>query len=409
MQSALFLRVWRRLAEPRWTARWRVGGPGAGAPSDGDAAIAAVMVGDDTCSAVRLERRAGSARLHLTQAGSGGIDQLRLWQAAGWFKDAQVVLVLGSGERHFLTLDRPELPPEELALAARYPLAEALETDAELLLATATPMPQTNEALRPQMLAVAAHLGPVREQLARLSAAGIRARHIDIADSALRGMVMLQGKAEEGCVALSFVGGDICIGLIWQHQFCALRALALPPRTPNDEADFEEQLALHIQRTADHFERQATRLSVRSVLASMPSLPETVRRAVLSALPLAAHTFDLAALLAVDREAAQACEGHNDLTALAAVAAARMLEPLAEEAAAQARAAEDTANETLLASGYEPLGLAPLSMLPTASPATLSQSAIDQAALLSRGAPGGAAADFRSRSGEPGMALEDRP
>ena len=416
MQSAPFLRVLRRLALPRWLARGRLGGAGGNSGAqidgDGDAALVALRVGL-FCAAVRLERRAGSARLHLTHAGAGGPEQLRQWKAAGWFDDAQVVLVLGSEERHFLTLDRPELPPEELALAARYPLAEALETDAELLLATATPMPQTNDALRPQMLAVAAHLGPVREQLAQLSAAGIRVRHIDIADTALRGMVMLQGPTEEGCVALAFVGADICIGLIWQHQFCALRALALPPRTPRDEAEFEEQLALHIQRTADHFERQATRLAVRSVLASMPSLTEEARRTVLSALPLPARTFELESVLDVNASAAGACQGNNDLTALVGVAAARLLEPMAVQAAARAQAREAAARDAEIAGGFEPLGLTPMAAADPAglSPAALSQTTIEQAAFGSRGAGGFADTEQgpAARGDGADMELERRP
>ncbi len=385
--------------------------------SDGDAAVVAVMVGA-TCAAVRLDRRAGSARLQLTQAGSGSTEQLRQWKAAGWFQGAQTVLVLGNEERHFLTLDRPELPPEELALAARYPLAEALETEAEALLATATPMPLTNDALRPQMLAVAAHLGPVREQLALLAAAGIRVKHIDIADSALRGMVMLQGQADEGCVALALVGADICIGLIWQHQFCALRALALPPRTPGDDAEFEEQLALHIQRTADHFERQATRLAVRSVLASMPSLGDEARRNVLSALPLTARTFDLQSALAVDEAAARACQGNNDLTALVGVAAARLLEPLAEQASARAQAQEEAARAAEVAGGFEPLGLTPMTPVSLLSPATLSQDVIDRAATGARLFAEGHNADSdqgrtvqrsTQHGGASDMELEDRP
>ena len=412
MQPALFLRALRHLALPRWAARWRVRGanPLAAAAQDGDAAVVAVMVGA-TCAAVRLDRCAGSARLQLTHAGSGSTDLLRQWNAAGWFHDAQTVLVLGDEERHFLTLDRPELPPEELALAARYPLAEALETDAETLLVTATPMPLTNDALRPQMLAVAAHLGPVREQLAQLAAAGIRAQHIDIADSALRGMVMLQEQAEEGCVALALVGADICIGLIWQHQFCALRALALPPRTPNDDAEFEEQLALHIQRTADHFERQATRLAVRSVLASMPSLGEAARRNVLSALPLPARSFDLESVLAVDQAAALACQGINNLTALVGVAAARLLEPLAEQARVRALADEEAARATEVAGGYEPLGLTPMTPRSPAapvSPAALSQDLIDRAATGARLFADGGHGNT-TRSGASDMELEDRP
>lgn len=408
---------------------------------DDDAAVVTVMLGD-TCSVVRVQRQAGAAQLQLTQAASGGPELLRQCKAQGWFDGAQVVLVLGSGERHFLTLDRPEVPPEELALAARYPLAEAMEVEAENLLATATPMPLINDALRPQMLAVAAQLDPVRARLAQLAGAGVRVRNIDIVDSALRGMVLLQGQAqqpgqqqgqsqtqgqpgqaqaEDGCVALASVGADICIGLIWQYQFCALRALALPPtagRSARDDSDFQEQLALQIQRTADHYERQATRLAVRSVLASLPALSEEAQRTVLGALPLSARSFELSQALQLAPDAAQACAGNSDLTALACVAAARLLEPLAQQAAQRALALEQAQREALDANGYEPLGLLPLGSaasgaLPT--PAALSRAAIGQAA---QGGTAGSAAGSAGGVGytntaaqrvDPPMALEDRP
>ena len=73
MQSAPLLRAWRRLAFPRWAARWRAGGAaGAGTAQtdgDGNAAVVTLMLGP-TCAAVRLERRAGAPQLHLARAAS---------------------------------------------------------------------------------------------------------------------------------------------------------------------------------------------------------------------------------------------------------------------------------------------------------------------------------------------------
>ncbi len=392
MQSVPNLGALRRLSWPARLLRGRANAstsPLALADEQADAALCTVALHGERCAAVRLERRSGSARLHLVHAGQGTPDMLRQWQAQRWFHNAQVVLVLDSEQRHFLTLDRPEAPMDEWPLMARYPLAEALEVEAENLLVTATPMPQTNDALRPQMLGVAAHLQAVRELLATFSGAGIPVRNIDIADTALRGMVLLQGRAEEGCVALTIAGSHICIGLIWQHQFCALRSMALPQLATGSDAEFEEQLALHIQRTADHFERQATRLAVRSVLSGMTSLTAEASRSVLSALPLPSRVFELHKVLDVAKEAGRACQSDNVLTALASVAAARLLEPVAQRVAQEA-----LAREAAMAAMVEPDPLPAFEPTPVATtgselsairqtPAALSQAAIGQAAVRS--------------------------
>ena len=328
---------WGSAWAPRWWSgmgwlRWPFG---KSRPDTQWPAVTAVMVGPH-CHVVRVEISQAASHsfgVRLVHAEEGGPEMLRPWRQRGWFAQAQTLLVLPSDERHFLTFDQPEVPAQDLALAVRYPLCEALDCEPETLLTTAVTMPRINDALRPQVLAVAARLQPVRERLATLAAAGITARAVDISDSALRGMVMLARRHDEGCIVLCFVGGDICIGLLWQGQFCALRSLALPLRAPDDEAEFEEQLALHIQRTADHFERQATQLAVRQVLASMPALDSAAQQSVLSALPLPAQVFDLQALLPASPLALEACSGHNDLTALACVAAARLLDNRAGSAA----------------------------------------------------------------------------
>lgn len=304
----------RTLARPPW-AGW------GSTPTAG--AVTTVMLGE-RCLATRVEPGADGGRPQLVDAVEGSVADLSRWRLAGIFKKSRAVLVLRSADRHVLTIDRPEVPDAELSMAVRWPVGTALELEPDQLLTTAVPLPRINESAQPQVLAVAARIDPVRAQLATLKAAGIVARSIDVADSALRGMRLLLPADTDGWVVLAMVGGDVIIGLLWHGRFCALRTLALPVRRPRDTQEFDEHLALHIQRTADLFERQARALAVRHVLAALPSLAPESRAAVQSALPVSTHLFDLGECFEMTGALQERCIDHNDLTALACVAAARL-------------------------------------------------------------------------------------
>lgn len=306
----------RALGRGRW--------PGWLAPASAQA-VTAVMVGSP-CLAARVEMAAGKTRPQLVDAVEGSTADLARWRSGGLFKASRALLVLRSAERHVLTLDRPEVPDHELALAVRWPLGETLEVEPDQLLTTAVEMPRINESVKPQVLAIAAHLQPVRDQLATLQAAGIAVRSIDVIDSALRGMRLLQPADNDGWVALAMIGQDLCIGLLWHGRFCALRSLALPVRQPRSPQEFEEQLALHIQRTTDLFERQARQLAIRQVLAALPSLSPEARESVRTALPLPARLFEPDQAFEASALVIERCAGQNDLVALACVAAARLID-----------------------------------------------------------------------------------
>lgn len=300
-------------------------------------AVTALMLGE-RCLAVRVE--AGGDKPRLVQALDGEATDLAGWRSAGLFKGSRAVLVLGSAERHLLTLDRPDVPTAELALAVRWPLGTALEVEPDALLTAAVEMPRINESLAPQVLAIAARTETVRQQLATLKRAGIEVRSIDVSDSALRGMRTLRPADNDGWVVLATVGHDLFIGLLWQGEFCALRTLALPLRRPRDTQEFDEQLALHIQRTADLFERQARQLAIRQVLAALPSLSDESRASICAALPLQTQLFSLGEAFDINDELLTRCAAHNDLTALACVAAARLADlspPVADGAATGGR------------------------------------------------------------------------
>ncbi len=169
--------------------------------------------------------------------------------------------------------------------------------------------------------------------------------HVDIEDSALRGLRALREPDADGGVVLSMIGGNVAIGLIWKGEFCALRTLALPVRAPRDSDEFEEHLALHIQRTVDLFERQARQLSIRQVVASLPTLREQALQTLQGALPMPTHRFELEQAFDLADGVEALCHAHGDLVALAAVAAARLLDRDAATQATMAAASPQRAAE----------------------------------------------------------------
>jgi hypothetical protein len=304
----------------------------------GGRAVTAVMVGEQ-CSVVRVEAR--SDGLHLVAAESGPAAELARWKPL--FRGCQGLLVLRSEERFLLALDKPEVPDAELNLAVRWPMGEALGVEPEQLLTTAVALPRVNEAVRAQVLGIASRLDAVKAQLLALRTVGIDVRSIDVVDSALRGMALMQPEVPASAVAVSLVGNTMSIGLIQQGRICALRSVPLPERDGYADADLAEQLALNARRTFDHYERQAM-LSHRSAegagpgaalapvvgigraLASVSSLSQAGLETFCSALPDAPQLFDLAAMLHGSPELHARCNGHDEITALACVAATRLFD-----------------------------------------------------------------------------------
>lgn len=374
--------MWSRLTSKRPArpagSRWAFG---LGLPRSGARAVTVVMVGA-RCAVVRLEARADG--LHLLAAEEGEASDLAGWKPL--FKGSRGVLVLHSEERFLLTLDKPEVPDAELNLALRWPMGEALSTEPEQLLTVALPLPRANEAARPQVLGVAVRMETAQGQLATLRQAGIDVRSIDVIDSALRGMALLQDTLPASTVAVCLVGNHMSIGLIQQGQICALRSVPLPARVGHADAELAEQLALNTRRTFDHYERQAM-LSQRSgdanaapvavgrALASVASLSRDALDTFCTALPDLPQLLDVAASLHGDPAITQRCAGSEELTALACVAAARLFDTgpvaprvdLAVAAAALAAAAVATASANPAAEQTAAPMAAPVAV-PTAAP-----------------------------------------
>jgi hypothetical protein len=186
------------------------------------------------------------------------------------------------------------------------------------------------------VMGIAARIEAVQAQLASLRAAGIDLRSIDVVDSALRGMALLQPEMPGSVVAVALVGNTMSIGLIQQGGICALRSVPLPQRSGHADAELAEQLALNARRTFDHYERQAmlsqrgsegsSAMAIGRALASVGSLSQDGLETFCSALPDKPQLFQLDHLLHASPELHARCAGHDELTALACVAATRLFD-----------------------------------------------------------------------------------
>ena len=100
--------------------------------------------------------------------------------------------------------------------------------------------------------------------------------------------------------------------------------------------DFQDALSLHIQRSVDSFERQATLMAIRHVVLSLPAMSYAGREGVASSVPADTRIFDLEHWVDIDDSLLTLLRGHEELHALACVAACRLLAPVAVTAKASA-------------------------------------------------------------------------
>lgn len=266
--------------------------------------------------------------------------QLKRWRREGVLPRRGAVLVLGGADRYLQTMDRPAVPADELTLAVRWPLAESMEAEPEELLVTALPLKGVNDSGRQQVLAVAGRTAVAKAQLALLAQAGAEVRHIDVIESALRGLALVHARPSTGTIVLFTLGGELAVGLLWWGELCALRSLPLPALEERSSVAWVDQLALQVQRTSDHYERQATQLAVREVLACLPEMSPSERSALCSAMAL--PTREVPALAAAATPATEAGPGplpgdatHEALAALVCVGVVRLAEQLAQQTAQQ--------------------------------------------------------------------------
>jgi MSHA biogenesis protein MshI len=213
--------------------------------------------------------------------------------------------LLAPGEYQILSLEAPNVPPEELKTAMRWRLKDMLDyhVDDATIDVIDIPADKHAPARSRSMFAVAAHNQTIRQRQESFAQAKIPLSVIDIPEMAQRnvaalleaegrGLAMLSFDADGGLLTVTH-GGELYVS---RHIDIPLAALEQADEAPRQES--YDRITLELQRSLDHFERQFHTIALsKLMLAPMGSAGVGLQQYLSSNLYLPVEAFDLETVL----------------------------------------------------------------------------------------------------------------
>lgn len=215
--------------------------------------------------------------------------------------------LLGAGEYQILTLDAPNVPPEELKTAVRWRLKDMLDFPAADATVDVIDIPaDKNGPGRAQSLfAVAARNNAVAQRQALYGECKITLSVIDIPEMAQRNIAGLMETQGRGLAMLSFDGEGGLLTVTFDGELYLARRIDVTVVQLADTSDAQRQqyydkITLELQRSFDHFDRQFHFISVaRLVLA--PTGSDGLHAYLADNLYMPVEALDLTALFDFSR------------------------------------------------------------------------------------------------------------
>ncbi len=171
--------------------------------------------------------------------------------------------LLTSGEYQLLSVDAPNVPPDELKSAIRWTIKEMLDyhVDDATIDVLAVPLDKDGPARSNTLFAVAARNQLIAERQALFEGAKIALRVIDIPEMAQRNISALLEQEARAAALLSFnaEGGLVTItfgGELYFSRRIDMTAMQLQQADASQMTALHERITLELQRSLDHFDRQ---------------------------------------------------------------------------------------------------------------------------------------------------------
>lgn len=175
----------------------------------------------------------------------------------------QCAALLATGEYQILSVEAPNVPPEELKTAIRWRLKDMLDYPADEATVDVLDIPiDKNAPVRAHaMYAVAARNSLIAERQALFKQAKIPLRVIDIPDMAQRNISALLEPEGRGIALLSFdaVGGLLTVtyaGELYLTRRIDVTLSQLKQSDENQRNATYDRVTLELQRSLDHLDRQ---------------------------------------------------------------------------------------------------------------------------------------------------------
>jgi MSHA biogenesis protein MshI len=218
------------------------------------------------------------------------------------------ITVLNAGEYQILSVDAPNVAPDELKTAVRWRLKDMLDFHVDDATIDVLDLPvDPNAAVRAQhsMFAIAARNSVIEARQKMFTSAKVELAVIDIPEMAQRNISALVEPPGRGVAMLSFRDEGGLLTVSWRGELYLARRIDLGLDQLLDD-DIErrngafDRVTLELQRSLDNFERQYSFISVAKLVLA-PSPVMGLDEYLSSNLYTPVDTLDLASLFDFER------------------------------------------------------------------------------------------------------------
>ncbi len=241
-----------------------------------------LVVGDERATVAVVTRPPGGKPQVTDCHGATGpqaLKEMSAWRGKNGLSRASTSLLLGAADYQILPIDVADLPPEELAEAARWKVKDMIDYPPEQASVACLLVPGVADVNRGrQGLAIVTPRKTVAQWMQRMLDARLALTAIDIPELALRNLALLV-PGPNACGLLHVGLARTTLVMVWQGDLCTFRRFDLTAgqlldALPEQREALLERLGLDLQRTADAFERQfyAASLGPMRVIEELPGL-----------------------------------------------------------------------------------------------------------------------------------------
>jgi MSHA biogenesis protein MshI len=238
-----------------------------------------------------------SGKWSITDYGSRGAGELRL-------EGRQCTTVLNPGEYQFLLVEAPNVPEAELKSAIRWKVKDLVDYRIEDATVDVLDIPPADAAaasrVRP-VFAVAARNELLQQRIRELEEARVPLSVIDIRETAQRNLAALYETPERGLAFIHFGADAGLLTINFRGELYLARRLEVGAGElaagASDEAGALERVALEIQRTLDHFDRQFRHVAVSKLVLGPTPQPSRLAESLRGRFDLPVEEADLRQVL----------------------------------------------------------------------------------------------------------------
>ncbi len=234
----------------------------------------------DEIDAAHIERRGSRLQVSLCETYRAGGDIIgvlsRLRRDKGW-RRYRCTMLLGGDQYQLHSFDAPKVPAQELKSAARWRVKDLIDYPLDDAMVDILDIPVDANARNHAVFAVSARNEVLQRTVRRCQDAGIALAAIDIPEVAQRNVSALFEEDNRGLAFLAFDESGGLLTVTFRGELYLTRRIDIPlakllDKDPESRAQLHERIALEVQRSLDHFDRQYSFITIsRLMLAPLPA------------------------------------------------------------------------------------------------------------------------------------------